>query len=127
MDDRAAPRVVAPMVVRYRLLAADEATDRWLAGDRDPRPFREFVGRTEISVSGMLLPCPPGAFTLDARILVEITSAEAHPIRLVGRVRRLHPLIGPTAAGVEFVEIGDEDADELAAFTLVHLQEGGAA
>ncbi len=120
VDDRSAPRVRAPLAVRYRLLEPGRANDPgWLAGGTHPGPFREFRGVAEISVSGMLLK-DETSLPIGSHLAMEL-ELDGQRLRVIGCVRRLHPVKGPVASGVEFVELGDDEAEALAAFTLSAL------
>lgn len=120
VQDRAAPRVVADVQVEWRRADGEGGTDerRWLAGGRDRFASRWFTGPLELSVSGLLLPTGDGEPPpIGARLRLELRLPEHGRLRVIGIARR-HDR---GAVGVEFVEIGDDAADQLSAFTLAHL------
>jgi hypothetical protein len=122
VGDRAAPRVVARLRVDWRIAGVEDARTerRWLGGGADRGGFTRFEGPVELSVSGLLLPAGEVAMPpIGARLRLELRLPEPGPLRVIGLTRRHDRGLG--AAGVEFVEIDDDAADRLSAFTLARL------
>ena len=121
-DDRAAPRVMSHLSVRWRVAGADARTDAqsWLAGGPDPGPFVVFRGGASLSMSGMRFDAKSVAPPVGSELLLEL-SLGGEPWRALGAVRRVDEDGGSTAIGVEFLELPEGTFDALSEFTLKNL------
>lgn len=129
-DDRAAPRVMAVLTVRWRVSEGDSAA--WVAGGPDPGPFTIFRGTADVSMSGIRFVCPV-VVPIGARLMLDLelkTGSEQQNHRVIGIVRRVETLDGKAvqggieqrhAIGVEFLDLTEPALDALSDFTLENL------
>jgi hypothetical protein len=121
-DDRAAPRVMSHLSLRWRVSNADRRSEAeaWLAGGPDPGPFVVFRGGASLSMSGMRFDAKSVAPGVGAELLVELQLG-GEPWRARAAVRRVDEDNGATAIGVEFLELPESTFDALSEFTLRNL------
>jgi hypothetical protein len=129
-DDRAAPRVLSHVELRWRGVDSEAASASWLAGGADPGPFVTFRGGADLSLSGVRIPTTSRPPPVGGRVWVELAlGGERH--RILGIVRRVEQNDRASelarvneaglAFGVEFVELPEPTFDALSDFTLRNL------
>ncbi|MEQ1504466.1 MAG: PilZ domain-containing protein [Myxococcota bacterium] len=118
-DDRSAPRIAAPITLRWRL--ADRGAPRWIRGGADPGAFVRFCGPADLSLSGVRFGWIGDPPTLGASILVELALDDLGAHRAIGAVRRVEPVGEELLVAVEFVDVPEATFDALSDFTLRNL------